>query len=178
MHPVQRPAGSPVWLCSPDPRTSPRPASQAHFPSSSSLPGSPRNNEAWAAPAASFAYRRGLANGLRRGFGRQCCHQLVRVCASVTAAVAVAVAVGGWPGEPSRAGTGPGARFPSVSRPRGPAEPRDHPAPAGRRRDVGGGAEEAVPQSQPGREAQRREGGGLGSCGRFEAPGPLGLWRP
>ena len=80
------------------PRDIPRPASQAHFPSSSSRPGSPRNNEAWAAPAASFAYRRGLANGLRRGFGTQCCHQRVRVCASVTAAVAVAVTVGGWPG--------------------------------------------------------------------------------
>lgn len=63
-------------------------------------PGSPRNNEAWAAPAASFAYLRGLANGLRRGFGTQCCHRRARVCARVTAAVAVAVAVavGGRPG--------------------------------------------------------------------------------
>lgn len=42
--------------------------------------GSPRNNEAWAAPAASFAYCRGLANGLRRGFGTQCCHLRARVC--------------------------------------------------------------------------------------------------
>lgn len=78
-----------------------------HFLRSSSPPGSPRNNEAWAAPAASFAYLRSLANGLRMGFGTQCCHRRARVCARVTAAVAVAVAVGGRPGGPAARGPAP-----------------------------------------------------------------------
>ena len=83
--------------------------------------------------------------------------------------------------EPSRAGTGPGARSPSASRPRGPAEPGDPPAPGGHSRDVGGGAEEAVPQSQPGREARGRSGWGGGGPGgrgppRLKASGaPRGL---
>jgi hypothetical protein len=52
-------------------------------------------------------------------------------------------------------GDRPGCPLRSASGPRGPAEPRDHPR-AGRRRDVGGWAQEAVPQSQPGREARAR----------------------
>lgn len=104
-------------------------------------------------PSGLICIRRGSTNGLRGGFDTRCCQLRARVCACVTAAeaVAVAVAVGGGPGGPQRAGTGPGARFPSASRPRGPAESRDHPYPAGRSRDVGGGPEETVPQSQPGR---------------------------
>ena len=72
------------------------------------------------------------------------------------------------------------SRSSSGSRPRGPAESRDQQPRPLRRRDVGGGAEKAVPQSQPGRDARRREGGGLGEqqsprgSGASEAPAPLG----
>lgn len=126
---------APLWLCSRDPGTCPRlPASQAHFLRSSSPPGSPRNNEAWAAPAASFAYLRGLANGLRMGFGTQCCHRRARVCARVTAAVAVAVAVGGRPGGAQPRGDRPRRPLPQriaaawPGRVRGPAAPAAAPS--------------------------------------------------
>lgn len=158
----------------------PTPSPQAPLPGRSA-PGSPRNNEAWAAPAASFAYRRGSANGLRRGSGTPCCHLRARVCASVTAAVAVALAVGGGPGGAQPRGDRP--RRPlsqrvAAARPGGARRP---PAPGRHSRDVGGGAEEAVPQSQPGREALGRSGWGGGGPGgrgppRLKASGaPRGL---
>nr|XP_060473412.1 endophilin-A3 [Panthera onca] len=138
------------------PGSSARPAPHPRAPlPGGSAPGSPRNNEAWAAPAASFAYRLGSANGLRRGFGTPCCHLRARVCASVTAAVAVALAVGGGPGGAQPRGDRPRRPLPQrvaaalTGRARRPPPP-PAPAPAGRSRDVGGGAEEAVPQSQPG----------------------------
>lgn len=63
---------------------------------------SPRNNEAWAVPEASFACCHGSTNELRWGLETPCCYLRARVC-QCDSAVAVAVAVG-------RAATARGAR--------------------------------------------------------------------
>lgn len=96
----------------------------------------------------------------------------------MTAAVAVALAVGGGPGGAQPRGDRPQRPLPqrvAAARPGGARRPP--PAPAGRSRDVGGGAEEAVPQSQPGREARGGRGVGCGDPGP-RSPAAWGLWRP
>lgn len=162
MYTVRQSSVSPVWPCSRNLRDIPTPSFQGASSQRLRSCRSPRNNEAWAAPTASFAYSRGLANGLRRGFGTQCCHLRARVCASVTAAVAVAVAVamGGGPGGAQPRGDRPWLRLPLHVAPACRGQTSRPPAPASRSRDVCGRAEEAVPQSQPGREAYWNEGGG------------------